>query len=50
MTIAVNGATVEEIAAIVAAIAHRGPVADSPASNYARWRRARIKALATSRR
>jgi hypothetical protein len=50
MTIAVAGATAEEIAAIVAALAHRAPIADPPGSNYARWRRARITALASSQR
>jgi hypothetical protein len=49
MTIEVPGATAEEIAAIVAAIAQRAP-APVQETNYERWRRARLKALASSRR
>jgi hypothetical protein len=50
MTIEVPGATAEEIAAIVAAIAQRPRATVAAVSNYERWRRARLTALATSRR
>jgi hypothetical protein len=50
MTIEVPGASAEEIAAIMAAIATHPPAPVPAVSNYERWRRGRIKALATSRR
>ena len=50
MSIEVPGATAEEVAAIVAALAVHQRSSVPTESRYERWRRARIKALVSSRR